>query len=338
MPAETAEARLMDLILGGLAAQVPRALVDLGVADAMGEGIRAPAALATELGLHAPSLDRLLQAAITLGLAETADGGMRLTAMGGLLRAGAPGGLGPVASMYAGEHFWATEGALPATIRDGRPATDALWGTSSFQAYSHDPVLAAGFDAAMTALSDLIGPAVARALPFEGLIVDVGGGQGRLMGHILAAHPAARGLLFDLPHVAVRARAYLQGLGLAGRCQVMDGDLLEAVPAGGDVYVLSAVIHDWDDERAVRALANCRRAMGPTARLLLVERVLSDAPGPNVTDRTDALVDLLMMVRNGGRERTRSAYRDLLHRAGYDLVQVIPTGSLRSVIEARPLP
>lgn len=328
---------LMRLILGGMAAQVPRAFVDLGVADRMGAGTHRPEALAGDLGLHAPSLARLLAAAATLDLAAAEpDGRFRLTAMGMGLRRDVAGGLGAVASMYAAESFWKTAFGLPGSVRSGRTAIDGA--DRSFDLYAQDPALAAGFDAAMTAMSDWIGPQVAAAYPFEGLCVDVGAGQGRLMGHVLQAHPAARGIVFDLPPVAAKARTYIAGLGLSDRCEVAEGDLFETVPAGGDLYLLSAVIHDWDDAAAVKALRSCRHAMRPDGRLLVIERVLSDAPAATRTDQSDALTDLLMMVRNGGRERTAPAYGALLSQAGFDMLRVIPTEGPRSLVEARPWP
>lgn len=327
-------APLLRLILGGLAAQAARAVATLGLADRMAGAIWTSGDLAVALDLHPASLERLLQAAVTFGLAERADGGVRLTPLGQGLSTDR---LGPVAALYAGEHFWATQGGLAESVRTGRTATSLLFGEgSSFEAYARDRGLAAGFNAAMTALSDLIGPAVAAAYPFAGLVVDVGGGEGRLLAHILQAHPQARGLVLEVPKVAKKARTFLAGLRLSERCGVAAGDMFEAVPAGGDVYVLSAVIHDWTDEDALRALASVRQAMRPGARLVLVERVLADAPGPGAADEADVLTDLLMMVRNGGRERTAADYAALLAEAGFEMLRIVPLAAPRRLIEARP--
>ena len=327
-------APLLRLILGGLGAQVARALTVLGVADRMGGDAWAAADLAAALDLHPPSLERLLQAAARFDLAEPLAGDFRLTALGLGLTSDR---LGPVAAMYAGDHFWATQGGLAESVRTGRTATDLIYGEgSSFEAYARDRNLAAGFNAAMTALSDLIGPAVAVAYPFAGLVVDVGGGEGRLLAHILNAHPDARGLVLEVPKVAKKARAFLAGLRLSERCGVAAGDMFEAIPAGGDIYVLSAVIHDWNDADALAALKSVRRAMRPDARLVLVERVLADTPVGGAGDEADVLTDLLMMVRNGGRERTASAWRALLAEAGFDMLQIVPLAAPRQLIEARP--
>lgn len=327
-------APLLRLILGGLAAQTARAMAVLGVADRMGGETWTAADLAAALDLHPASVKRLLRAAATFDLVELATDGFRLTALGQGL---ASDRLGPVAAMYAGEHFWSTQGGLAESVRTGRTATDLIYGEgSSFEAYARDRNLAAGFNAAMTALSDLIGPAVAQAYPFAGLVVDVGGGEGRLIAHILHAHPDARGLVLEVPKVAKKALAFLAGLRLSQRCGVTAGDMFEAIPAGGDVYVLSAVIHDWNDADALAALTSIRRAMRPDARLVLVERVLADAPTGGSADESDVLTDLLMMVRNGGRERTASAYRALLTDAGFEMLRIVPLDAPRRLIEARP--
>lgn len=328
-------APLLRLILGGLAAQTARAIAVLRVADRMGDEAWAAADLAAALDVDPASLERLLRAAATFGLADPVAGGFRLTALGRGLTSDR---LGPVAAMYAGDHFWATQGGLDESVRTGRTATSLIYGEgSSFEAYARDRNLAAGFNAAMTALSDLIGPAVAAAYPFAGLVVDVGGGEGRLLAHILQTHPQARGLVLEVPKVAKKARTFLAGLRLSERCGVAAGDMFEAVPAGGDVYLLSAVIHDWSDADAVRVLASVRRAMRSDARLVLVERVLADHPTGGAADETDVLTDLLMMVRNGGRERTAEAYRVLLAEAGFELLRIVPLAAPRRLIEARPV-
>ncbi|MBX3485415.1 methyltransferase [Phenylobacterium sp.] len=337
MADETSSTRLMGLILGGLAAQVVRALAELRLPDRMGRDPHLARDLAAAIDVDAAALERLLRAATTLDLAACeADGRFRLTDLGARLGDGA-GGLGPIARGYTGDSFWQSALGLSESVRRGTPAvTHQLGAGTSFDLYARDPALAADFDAAMTAMSDVVGPPVAAAYPFAGLVVDVGAGVGRLMAHILAAHPATRGLVFELPPVAEKARAFVAAQGLAHRCDVAAGDMFEAAPAGGDVYVLSAVIHDWPPDAAVKVLASVRRAMAPAARLVLVERVLAERPDAGLTDRNDAMIDLLMMVRNGGRERTEAQYRALLADAGFELLRVIHTAGPRALVEAAP--
>ncbi|MBL8554928.1 MAG: hypothetical protein JNL41_11670 [Phenylobacterium sp.] len=337
MADETPTTRLMGLLLGGMAAQVARTLAELRLADRMGHDAHRAGDLAASAGVAADALERLLRAAATLDLAVLEpDGRFRLTDLGARLGDG-PGGFGPIARNYAGDDIWQSVRGLHETVRGGLPAvTHQLGVGASFDLYARDPALAAEFDASMAAMADATGPVTAAAYPFAGLVIDVGGGVGRLMAQILAAHPQARGLVFDLPPVAEKARAFIAQEGLAGRCEAVGGDAFDAVPGGGDVYVLSAVLHDWPPEAALRLLQSVRRAMTPAARLVLVERVLAEQPAAGVLDRNDAMIDLLMMVRNGGRERTEAQYRDLLAEAGFELLQVIRTAAPRRLIEARP--
>ena len=332
---------LMRLIYGCYAFQTVRALVDLGIADALDEEVRSTSDLARELGLHEPSLHRLLKAAATLEVVEAEAGDrFRLTPVGLRLRSQTDGSLAGLARMFGSEHYHTTMRGLPDVVRTGKTAIKTLFGVdSAFELYGREPEIAAVFDAGMTAMSNMNGPAVAAAYDFSRarLCVDVGGGEGRLLAYILEAFPDQRGLVFDLPQVAAKATTFLGRLGLAERCEVVGGDMFEAVPDGGDVYLMSAVIHDWDDAAAIRVLRACRRAMRPEARLLLIERVLDDEPASTTMNQNHALSDLNMMVRTGGLERTVGEYRSLLAQSGLELTAVIPTASPRTIVEARPV-
>ena len=163
-------------------------------------------------------------------------------------------------------------------------------------------------------------------------VVDVGGGQGALLAAVLAAHPQARGVLFDQPEVVAGAAPLLRAAGVADRCAVVGGSFFEAVPDGGDVYLLSRVIHDWDDAQATTILRACRRAMGPAARLLLVERVLA----PGNTPDPNRFSDLNMLVMLGGQERTAAEFAALYQAAGFRLTRVLPLPAAVSLIEGQP--
>jgi len=175
---------------------------------------------------------------------------------------------------------------------------------------------------------------VVSAYSFDGMrtVVDVGGGNGGLLTAILEANPQVRGILFDLPHVAAGAKERVVARGLADRCQCVGGDFFESVPAGGDPYVLSNVIHDWEDAPAAVILGNCRRAMKPAARLLLIETIVPPGNDPSVAK----LIDFQMLVLTGGRERTEAEYRALLASAGLELARIIPTLTPVTVMEAMP--
>jgi hypothetical protein len=173
---------------------------------------------------------------------------------------------------------------------------------------------------------------VAAAYDFSGMrtIVDVGGATGNLLTAVLARAPGARGILYDLPHVVREAPALIESRGLTGRITVEGGSFFDRVPADGDAYLLSHVIHDWSEDQCRTILGHCRRAMNPDGRLLLIEMLLP----PGNTPHPGKVLDMMMLVGPGGRERTEQEYAVLLHQAGFRLTRVVPTESAVSVIEA----
>ena len=165
------------------------------------------------------------------------------------------------------------------------------------------------------------------------VLVDVGGGTGAFLATILGANPRAQGILFDRQDVATAARDLLASSGVADRCQVAAGSYFDAVPSGGDAYILSWIIHDWDDDRSITILRNCRRAIARDGRVLVMELVIP--PGNEAS--LSKLYDISMLVLTGGRERREDEYRELLAAADLRLTRVIPTGVSRSIIEAVPM-
>jgi O-methyltransferase len=148
---------------------------------------------------------------------------------------------------------------------------------------------------------------------------------------ILQKHPRMRGILFDIEHVIAGAIPRLEQAGVNDRCSTATGDFFKAVPEGGDAYIMKHIIHDWDDERALKILANIRKAMKPGGRIILLESVLASSNEPDF----GKLIDLEMLVMPGGRERTADEFRALFQRAGFTVTKIVPTKSPLSVIEAR---
>jgi hypothetical protein len=219
------------------------------------------------------------------------------------------------------------------SFQTGRPAFDRVYGTTVWEFFARHPDAAEVFNGAMR--GGAADRAVAlRSYDWKGgeLVVDVGGGNGALLIDLLSHHPGLRGIVLDLEHVAADAAERIAAARLERRCRAVGGDLFTAIPAGGDVYVLAIVLHDWDDERAAQILATCRKAMRTDALLLLIEMVLSEG-----TERDfRKIIDLHMLVETGGRERTDSEWRALLERGGFRLSRIFP-GWPWSLIEARPL-
>jgi 16S rRNA G1207 methylase RsmC len=193
----------------------------------------------------------------------------------------------------------------------------------SWQYLAQNPEAAAIFSECSAEITTQVSTAVVAAYDFSqfGKIVDVGGGNGALIISILRANPKISGILFDLPHVVEGAQKHIEAAGLTGRCEVVAGDFFESAPSGCDAYILKSVIHDWDDERAIRILKNCHRAMAENGKLLLIESVIPPGNKPFV----GKLLDLNMLVMTGGCERTEAEYRALFTSAGFKLTNIVPT-------------
>jgi hypothetical protein len=311
----------------------------LGLADHLATGPRTVDDLAEETGTHAPSLARLLRAVVALGLCERDDAGrVRLTALGKAMRSDVPDSARSFVLFITAP--WVERGweELPHAVRTGEPTFPRVHRVGFWDYLAAYPEEGALFDAAMSGGASARAEALraARDLSTVGTVVDVGGGQGRLLATLLAAVPGLRGVLVDRPEVVAGADEVLQAAGVADRCAVVGGDFFTAIPPGGDAYVLAQIVHDWPDAEALAILSACHRAMAPGARLWVIEQVLPPADSSNLHEQAGpTLLDLNMLVLfGGGQERTAEEYRLLLGAAGFEEIAVLPTGTLWSVVEA----
>jgi SAM-dependent methyltransferase len=322
---------VMDLIWpSAFVVQSIHVVARLGVADLLGPEPQAPEELAEAVQAHAESLRRILRALATLGVfAGDSDGRFRHTDLSRTLRADNEGSVRAWALLLGAHYVWRPLGDLYESVRTGTPGFRRLYGERFFEWCKTHPEDASVFNAAMTSGSAQRLPAILAAYDFSRFkrLVDVGGGHGALLAGILSASPRTRGVLYDLPNVVAGADA-LRAPDVAGQCEIVGGDFFETVPANGDAYLLSRVIHDWDDDAALRILGNCRRGMEPDGRLLLIEGV---SKPPNEPDR-NKFFDV-WFIDGGGRERTEAEYRILLRRAGFALARVVPTAGPSAIIE-----
>jgi hypothetical protein len=327
---------LLEILNGMWVARAVQVAAELGIADLLTDGSRDVEDLAERTGTHGPALDRLLRALSTVGIFEPAGtGAYAQTARSACLASGHPASMRNAARMFGADWQWRAWTALPAAIGTGTPAFDAAHDVGLLEYLrSTEPEAGELFDAAMLDMSAFLNRAVvgSYALPAGAAVTDVGGGHSTLLADILCANPAATGTLVDVAPVASRARALIEKAGVGDRCRVVEGDFFAEVPAGADLLVLNRVLHDWDDDRALRLLRSCRRAAGPQTRLLIVEQLL-EADG---VSRRAAFLDLQMLVIRGGRERTAAEYADLLSGAGFVLDQTLPTFSPMTLLEASP--
>ncbi len=332
-------AHLRSLITGYETSQVVYVAARLGVADFLAAGPRTAEELAQALGVNAGALQRLLRSMAALGLL-THLGGSRyaLTGTGARLRAGVPGSLRAVA-LLSGERSYRAWGGLLHSVQTGETAFRHVFGTSTFEYMAAHPEVAGVYNEAMAAGAAERATALGAAYDFSGsgTVVDVGGGHGVLIVAILSANPGLRGILLERESVTGGARQRIEAAGLESRCAVVAGDFFQSVPAGGGLYLLSHIIHNWDDQRSRTILSNCRAAMTPRARLLILEQVLPERFDPSPAAVRASMADLHMLAITGGQERTAEEYRGLLAAAGFALTGVIGTAVAESLVEGAPV-
>jgi hypothetical protein len=324
---------MAQLITGGV--WITKALyvvAELAIADRLAEGPRTAEALAEAAGAHAPSLYRVLRALASIGVfAEDEYGRFSLTPLADTLRSDQVGSLRGMAQLWGHPGHWEAWGSFLDTVRTGRSAFELAFGVPLFAFFAQRPDVAQLFNQAMTAFSGYEADAVAAAYDFAGTVIDVGGGQGQLLATILQRFPGTRGVLFDQPAVVTAGTAPLAALGVRERATVVGGDFFTAAPAGGDIYILKNIVHDFDDQQARVILSVVRRAMGTHGRLLVAQEVIPTGNAPS----GGKLLDMQMLLI-GGRERTEGEYRDLLAEAGFRLARIIPLQAPLHLLEAVP--
>jgi len=307
----------------------------LGVWDLLAADVGTIAEIAERTGTRVPSMQRLLRALAAFNVVRDAGAGkFELTSIGQCLTSNSAHSVRPLILMYGSEHSRQVFDHLEECVCEGRSVFEIAFGAESgFSYLQGHPHLARVFNDGMSAASRLTGPAIAKNYSFADVrqIVDVGGGHGEVLAAILHAFPHIRGTLFELPSVAAK----LRDRDMSSRCEVIAGDMFRAVPAGGDLYLLVHIIHNWDDEAATALLKSCRQAMRDSGKLLIVDRVMPERVEPCEPARAKALIDLLMLVRTrGGRERTADEFTRLLAGAGLQLQRFVPLDISETLIEA----
>jgi O-methyltransferase domain len=315
---DPAAKRLLELMTGAWTTQAVGVAAELSLADHLARyGGATPERLAELTNSDPDCLKRLLRYLASLGIVRGTDDEIQLTELGELLRTDTDHSLHALAQIYGGL-FYESFGLLAHTVRTGQPAFERVFGKNHFDHFAAHPQLARLFDRAMAASTAIFTP-VAEIIDFSTarVVVDVAGGNGELLGKVLRAAPHLRGVLFERPHVIEAARDKLAQGGCADRCQFVPGDFTETIPGGGDIYLLSRILHDWDDEQGVSILRKCAAAMPAHADLLIIERLLPEDATPSLATAWD----IHMMCNVGGRERTGSQYRRMLYESGFELIR-----------------
>jgi predicted O-methyltransferase YrrM len=316
---------LMRLISGFQASQAIAVIAELGIADMMKNDALHIDAIAQATECHPRSLYRLLHMLASVGVLEELPGQhFKLTPLGECLRSDSSNKRSAWARYAGRPYVWQSWGAMMNSVKTGESSFSHLYGANLWEWRSKRRDETEIFDAAMSELSSAAGNAVASSYDFSDfkVVVDVGGGQGALLAAVLAEHKNTKGILFDLPHVVVKAQNVLRAAGVTDRCEIVGGDVFKAVPEGGDGYLIKSVLMDEDDDQAIAILRACRSAMRQSGKVVVIEHLLTPPNGPEIN-----FSDITMMIMTGGRERTREEFSELFSAAGFQLEQVVVTKS-----------
>src|SRR6266571_776129 len=324
---------MLNLTIGHWVARLTYIAAKLKLADLLEDGPRTVAQLASAAGVHEPALYRVLRALASVGVfAETKGGRFKLTPLAATLQTGVPASLHGWALMINEKYTWDAWEELLYGVKTGEIPFLKAHGVLPFEYLEKHPDDLEVFGEAMTSLSRTENPTIAAAYKFSKVrtLVDVGGGHGSLLATILKANPKLRGVLFEQPSVIARAGKdqHVTAKGIAGRCMLESGDFFESVPKGGDACIMKYILHDWDDERSVKILANCRAAMNENGKVLVVDNVISPGNDPG----WGKLLDINMLII-GGRERTKNEFAAIFRDAGLKLTRVVPTKCPLSIVE-----
>jgi hypothetical protein len=332
------EVQIVEMVMAQFVSRMVYLTAMLKLPDHLADGPKTAEELAALTSTHAPALYRVMRTLASLGLFtedqshEDKAHRFALKPLGEVLKSGTPSHA--TALIMGGDLVARSLDHMLHSVQTGKTGFQNSFGVPLFDWLGSHPLEASLFNQTMVGFHGMEPPAIASAYDFSVFktIADVGGSTGNLLTTILARHPAPRGILFDLPHVVRDAPDLIAQRGLTDRIQIESGSFFERVPAGADAYILSHVIHDWNQEQCLTILGHCRRAMSPAGRLLLAEMVLP----PGDTPHPGKMLDMAMLTIPGGEERTEAEYAALLDKAGFRLTRVVPTASPVSIVEAAP--
>ena len=326
-------AAMLNLTIGHWVARLIYIAANLKLADLLKGGPQTADQLATTTGVQAPALYRILRALASVGVfAETKGGKFKLTPLAATLQTGVPSSMRGWALMSNEKYTCDAWQELLYGVQTGENPFRKAHGVPVFEYLEQHPADLADFGESMTSLSGAENPTISAAYKFSGIstLVDVGGGHGSLLATILKANPKLKGVLFDQASVIARAQQdqHVTARGIAKRCRFEAGSFFEAVPTGGDAYIMKYILHDWNDEQCVKILENCRAAMNKKGRVLVVDNVIPPGNDPN----WGKLLDIQMLII-GGRERTKKEFAAMFKLAGLKMTRIVPTKSPLSIVE-----
>jgi len=325
-------AEMLRMLNSFLTVQAIHVAASLGVADLLAGGPRTVDELAAASKADSSSLHRLLRMLTGPGVfREEADGRYAITSLGATLKSDSSDSVREWALFVGAPEMWAVWAGLRDSVVSGEASFPAVHGAPMWQYIAERPQLGEAFNGWMTRQSTQQNSALVAAYDFSPFhrLVDVGGGQGSTLAAVLSAHPSLRGVLFDLPQVVAQTTP-LDVAGVRGRCEVIGGDMLRAVPEGAEAYLIKRVLMDWGDADSTTILRRCVDAMAEDGRVLVVEMLMPSGNDPSPAKTFDIL---MLLNQPGGRIRTAEEFRELFNRAGLRLSRVVPTASPNSILE-----
>ncbi|HUP40658.1 MAG TPA: methyltransferase [Vicinamibacterales bacterium] len=335
--AEASGPALIQMLTGAWTTQLVAAVARLGIPDQLATaGPQSSEQLARAVGANAGALYRVMRTLASIGVfADAGRGTYTLTPIGERLRSDHPESMRDFFLAETDDVHRRSWSALVDAIRSGRPQPEAVFGMTVFDYYGKHGEEGQQFGRAMENVSAMSAHGVLANYSFSSarLIVDVGGGNGSFLRAILQQHRQPIGIIVDLPYIENQAVASIEHDGLRDRCRFEAHDIFESITAGGDIYLLRFILHDWNDDESRRILRTVRTAMPPAGRVLIVEMLVPETNEPGFVQ----FMDINMLVMTGGRERTATEYGDLCAAAGLRLVRTIGTGTPFFVVEAEPV-
>lgn len=335
VPKQDPVQHLMQFASGYVVSAVLWTVAELNIADLLKDGPRPIAELAKSRKVNEDALYRSLRLLAMVGIfTETQSRHFALTPAAEPLRTDVPNSMRDMVIWMADPMHFKISSHWLHSVKTGQTTVEHVTGKPAFEYFAEEPVEFERFHRAMTTMSNMVMGPVLDVYDFSSAntIVDVAGGHGFVLCEILKRNPKLKGILFDMEDVLRGGRERIENCGLNTRCSTVAGDFFRSVPAGGDLYLMKNIIHDWKDDKALTILRNCTNALNgnKNGKVLLLELVLP----PGNTPHLSKILDIEMLVFPGGRERSEQEYADLFKRAGLRLTRIIPTKSPYSVIEA----
>ncbi len=331
------QAVLRQMVQGFMPAKSLQVAAELGIADLIAEKPKSADQLSTILGVHSESLYRLLRALASLGIfKEISHNQFENTLLSEAFRTNVPGSMRDYLIFYPDDGFLLAWTKLLDVVKTGKPSFKDVNGCEQWEYFQKHRESAERFNKGLAARTSQVISALLESYDFSQFktLIDVGGGLGTVLASILSKFQQLHGCLYEQSSVVEGAKSFLEAQGVISRCNLISGNFFESVPKDFDAYLMKSIIHDWDDEKALAILKNCRASINKHGKLLLIERVIGQDDAP----LSVKWMDLYMMVIYGSRVRTEQEFRNLLRASDFELKKVIALpGPDDAVIEAEPI-